>query len=169
MFKSILISAIVLSVGLISCQKKITKIHEIEKPVVVENHVISNPTHEPVISTVEQVSTDNEILQQNIYFDYNKANISSTSKAILVSIAKYMMKNDVTITIEGNCDDRGSSSYNLALGAKRADVAKEFLVNYGVSKDKVFTTSNGKEKLFIAECVEESCHAKNRRDVFLKQ
>jgi peptidoglycan-associated lipoprotein len=70
------------------------------------------------------------------------------------------------VEVEGHCDDVGSAEYNLALGAKRAQIAKEFLVNQGISPDRLVTISYGKEAPACFDPTEE-CRVKNRRARFV--
>jgi len=112
------------------------------------------------------VAKDDTALK-GIYFDFNKAVIHSGDKEVLKQIAGYLLKNkDAKITIEGNCDERGSDKYNLALGDKRAKAAMAYLVNLGVSKKNIKTISNGKRKPLDSGHNEEAW-AKNRRDDFV--
>ena len=69
------------------------------------------------------------------------------------------------ITIEGHCDERGSTEYNLALGDRRANAVKQYLVGLGIPGDRLNTVSYGKEKPFCMEA-NEACYAKNRRGHF---
>jgi peptidoglycan-associated lipoprotein len=73
---------------------------------------------------------------------------------------------DVYITIEGNCDDRGTAEYNLALGERRAESAKSFLVDLGVEAYRISTVSYGEERPVCTEN-DEACWSKNRRDDFV--
>jgi len=71
----------------------------------------------------------------DIHFDYDRSNIRPEDRQILSGHAGYLLKNkNVKIVIEGNCDERGTAEYNLALGEKRAQEAKKFLVNSGVDR-----------------------------------
>jgi peptidoglycan-associated lipoprotein len=70
----------------------------------------------------------------------------------------------VRVTVEGHCDERGTREYNLALGARRANAVKEYLVSLGVSSGRVETISYGKERPMCTES-DESCYAQNRRGV----
>jgi peptidoglycan-associated lipoprotein len=104
---------------------------------------------------------------KGIYFDFNKAAILSGDREVLKQIAEYLLKNkNVKITIEGNCDERGSDKYNLALGDKRAKAAMTYLVNLGVNKKNIKTISNGKRKP-LDSGHNEDAWAKNRRDDFV--
>ena len=69
--------------------------------------------------------------------------------------------NNVDITIEGHCDERGTREYNLALGERRANSAKDYLISLGIDPSRLSTVSYGKERP-IALCSEESCWSKNR-------
>jgi peptidoglycan-associated lipoprotein len=104
------------------------------------------------------------------YFDYDKSDIREDARAALTKDADALKAifstiPDVTVTIEGHCDERGSAEYNLALGDRRAAAAKEFLVQLGVPGDKLKTISYGKER---PQCTDqdESCWQKNRRAHF---
>jgi len=103
---------------------------------------------------------------RDILFDYDKAEIRSDSVSDLQLNLNWIKANpNVRITIEGHCDDRGSEEYNLALGDRRANVVKEFLLNQGVPANRITTVSYGEER---PQCREETeaCFAKNRRAHF---
>ena len=100
-----------------------------------------------------------------IHFGYNQYNIEDSDKSVLGRQAAWLQKYPgVRVTIEGNCDERGTREYNLALGARRANAVKEFLVSQGVSTGRVETVSYGKERPICTES-SESCWAQNRRGV----
>ncbi|BAT72469.1 peptidoglycan-associated lipoprotein [Thermosulfidibacter takaii ABI70S6] len=103
----------------------------------------------------------------NIHFDFDKYDLKPEAKQILMEIAEYMKKcPDIILTIEGHCDERGSNEYNLALGWKRANEAKKFLVALGIDPNRIITVSYGEERPLCFEHNEE-CWAKNRRDHFV--
>ncbi len=103
---------------------------------------------------------------QNVYFDFDRADITPAASKALKSNAEYLKAHDKKqIVIEGNCDERGTNEYNIALGDRRARAAKNFLVNAGVDKKGLSTISYGEEKP-AASCHDESCWSKNRRDEF---
>lgn len=82
-----------------------------------------------------------------IYFDYDKFNVKPEYRGTLNKVADWLKKNsDYKVRIEGNCDERGTAEYNLALGEKRANSAKDYLVKLGIDKAKINTISYGKEK-----------------------
>ncbi|MHB8232496.1 MAG: OmpA family protein [bacterium] len=102
----------------------------------------------------------------NIHFALNKSSFTSKDKTILKRNAIYLKYNpDVTVQIQGNCDRRGSESYNLALGWRRANAAKAYLENLGINADRLKTVSYGKEKP-LCNSHTSSCYAINRRDHF---
>jgi peptidoglycan-associated lipoprotein len=103
---------------------------------------------------------------KDIHFDFDQYSISQEDRKILSSHAGYLLKHkNVKIVIEGNCDERGTTEYNLALGDRRAQEAKKFLVNSGVDRERIKTISYGKERPLDPDHNEEAW-AKNRRDHF---
>lgn len=104
---------------------------------------------------------------QDIHFDFDRYDISSEAKLTLKKIAEGLSNNNKhKIIIEGHCDERGTNEYNLALGDKRANAAKEYLKALGTSAGMLETISYGEEKPVCTESNEE-CWAKNRRDHFV--
>jgi peptidoglycan-associated lipoprotein len=105
----------------------------------------------------------------DIYFDYNDYSVRAQDGQILKSNADWLSQHSAAhVQIEGHCDDRGSEEYNIALGAKRAQAAKDYLETLGVGADRMSTISYGKE---LPVCTEETdeCWAQNRRDHFVVQ
>ncbi len=116
-----------------------------------------------VPSKVEEVSG----MFPDIRFDYDKYDLREDAKPVLNSVADYLIKNpSAKVLIEGHCDERGTSEYNLGLGDKRAKAAKDYLLSLGVPSSRISAISYGKEKPHCAEHAEE-CWAKNRRDQFV--
>lgn len=105
---------------------------------------------------------------QDAYFDFNKADIRPDARAALAKTADFLRNYpQVRATIEGHCDERGSTEYNLALGDRRANATKQYLVSLGISADRLSTVSFGKEKPFCNEH-NESCWQQNRRGHFVR-
>lgn len=104
---------------------------------------------------------------KNVYFDTDDYSISSnTNRKNLQSVASYMKKHpNVSVFVEGHCDQRGTASYNLALGAKRANAVRNYLIDEGVNPEKIFTISYGKERIVNANGDPEALAA-NRRVEF---
>lgn len=104
---------------------------------------------------------------QDAYFDYNKHTLREDAVSALNSDSKELAQimqqyPDYKLKIEGYCDERGSSEYNIALGDARAKAAKDYLVSVGVSGDQLQTVSLGKENQVCTEH-DEACWSKNRR------
>ena len=100
-----------------------------------------------------------------VHFEYNAYDVMDSDKAVLQRQAEWLNKYpSVRVTIEGDCDERGTREYNLALGARRANAVKEYLVSVGVSAGRLETVSYGKERPMCTES-SESCYAQNRRGV----
>jgi len=105
--------------------------------------------------------------QDTIYFDTDKFDIDSQDAAALRSQAQYLMQYpQIRATVEGHCDERGTREYNLALGERRANAAKNYLVSLGVPAARLSTISYGKERP-VATGSNESAWAQNRRAVTL--
>ena len=104
---------------------------------------------------------------RDIHFDFDRYIIRNDEKPILRQVADTLSKNgNLKVTIEGNCDEKGTTEYNLALGDRRAVSAKEYLLSQGIQSGRMDTISNGKEKPLCTES-NEACWAKNRRDHFV--
>jgi len=100
-----------------------------------------------------------------VHFAYNAYTIQDQDKGTLQKQAQWLQRYpSVQITIEGHCDERGTREYNLALGARRANAVKEYLVSLGVSASRLQTVSYGKERPICTESTED-CWAQNRRGV----
>jgi peptidoglycan-associated lipoprotein len=122
-------------------------------------------------NTLEQFSKTGEIggvggPLHDIHFGYNDYTVQPQDSSILRENARWLQSNPGRVVqIEGHCDERGSEEYNIALGAKRAQSAKDYLITLGISPGRLSTISYGKE---LPVCMEhnESCWQMNRRDHF---
>jgi peptidoglycan-associated lipoprotein len=102
----------------------------------------------------------------NIYFDFDKSELKPEAKAVLKKKADWLSDNSgYALRIMGNCDERGTAEYNLALGERRAHAAKQFLTALGISADRIYTVSYGEEKPAVPGH-NEAAWSKNRRDEF---
>ncbi len=104
---------------------------------------------------------------RDINFDFDRADLRPDAREILKGHATWLKANpQVKVEIEGHCDERGTNEYNLALGAKRAESVKQYLIDLGISPSTLSTISYGEE---LALCKEhnETCWAKNRRAHFV--
>jgi peptidoglycan-associated lipoprotein len=116
--------------------------------------------------------TEEELFAQNvqdIYFDYDKGDIRADQQTALQGDIAFLKQHpDIRFTVEGHCDERGSTEYNLALGDNRANAVKNALIQGGVSAGSIKTISYGKEKPFCTES-NEACWQQNRRGHFVYQ
>jgi peptidoglycan-associated lipoprotein len=104
---------------------------------------------------------------QDAYFDLDKADIRSDARAALAKTGDFLRNYpQVKVVVEGHCDERGSTEYNLALGDRRAAAVKQYLVSLGIGADRMSTVSYGKEKPFCTES-NEDCWQRNRRGHFV--
>lgn len=102
-----------------------------------------------------------------VYFDFDKSNIKQDQRARLEKNAEYLKQNKMAkVRIEGNCDERGTNEYNMALGERRAISAKKYLSNLGIHSDRLHTISYGEEKPLL-HGHDELSWAQNRRGDFV--
>jgi peptidoglycan-associated lipoprotein len=161
----------------VSCAKKAVQ----EEPAVSEE---APPVEQPVEVTPEpQGPSDEELAAQqaamaqeqarqmfvseNIYFEFDSAALLPAAQQVLSTKADYLFANpDARVAVEGHCDERGTNAYNMALGQRRADAAKDFLVNLGIDAGRLSTISYGEEQPLDFGHNEEAW-AKNRRAHFV--
>jgi peptidoglycan-associated lipoprotein len=121
-------------------------------------------TPAPVSSNVSDMFNQSV---KDVYFDLDKSDISSEARDVLAKDAEFLRSYaQVRISLEGHCDERGSTEYNLGLGQRRAEAAKNYLVSLGISADRIETVSWGKERPFCTQH-DESCWHQNRRAHFV--
>lgn len=100
-----------------------------------------------------------------VHFAYDRSDLNDQARATLQRQAAWLQKYpSVQVQLQGNCDERGTREYNLALGARRANSEKDYLVSLGISPARIDTISYGKERPICSEST-ESCWAENRRGV----
>ncbi|OIQ30628.1 MAG: peptidoglycan-associated lipoprotein [Alphaproteobacteria bacterium MedPE-SWcel] len=106
-----------------------------------------------------------EAIGDRVLFLVDQSSISPAAQTILAGQARWLTANpDYVVTIEGHADEQGTREYNLALGARRANAAREYLMSQGVAGSRIQVVSFGKERP-IEICSEESCYSQNRRAV----
>lgn len=103
---------------------------------------------------------------EQIYFDFDSFALSAEAEQILQMNAEWLKNNtDAKVEIEGHCDNRGTAAYNLALGAKRAKAAHDYLIGLGIPSERLSTITYG-EELPVCNELNESCWQRNRRGHF---
>ena len=113
---------------------------------------------------------DAEVLKQyTVYFAYDSSAIQTAERSKLEAVAEYLKTHTsprTAVKVEGHCDERGTVEYNIALGEKRAEAAKNYLTSLGVAPERVKILSYGKSKP-LATGADEASYAQNRRDEFV--
>ncbi|MGE5232715.1 MAG: peptidoglycan-associated lipoprotein Pal [Acidobacteriota bacterium] len=173
---------LVIATALAGCQKKAPQTHPDE--MTTKTTSVAPPAQEVTASTTPPVAdkTPDPLSQDlqsvnsyvqaqglvgDVFFDFDKYELKADARDRLAKNAQWLNAHpEFTITIEGHCDERGTSEYNLALGDRRANAAKEYLVSLGVTTARLRTISYGKERPFCTEH-SESCWSQNRRAHFL--
>jgi peptidoglycan-associated lipoprotein len=130
---------------------------------------VAQPPAEPPPSNENESTLEQMFLKemQDAYFDLDKADIRSDARAALGKSADFLRNHpQIKVVVEGHCDERGSTEYNLALGDRRAAAVKQYMVSLGIGAERISTVSYGKEKPFCMES-NESCWQQNRRGHFV--
>jgi peptidoglycan-associated lipoprotein len=144
----------------VSCQKKV--VDATPEPVAEPKEEVVEPKEEAPVYKAPDV-----VMQEDIYFDFDKSILTPAAQDNLLQKAEWLRENpDATVTIEGHCDERGTNEYNLALGDRRAESAKAFLVDLGIDPMRLTTISYGEERPVDPRRMEEAW-AKNRRGHFV--
>ncbi len=155
------------------CGKKAAKVGPEEGPVVERVEEPTTQVEKPVLSeeeifqqkSLEELNKD-QILKR-IHFDFDMYTVREDMKPILQANANWLLKfASVEILVEGHCDERGTIEYNIALGEKRAEAAKNYLVSLGMNAAKIKIISYGKSKPLV-QGMDEASYFQNRRDEFV--
>ena len=160
---------------LAACASK--EVQEQSKATVEERGTTQQPTTAPKTAPVQQGSVaadplhdpNNILSKRSVYYDFDSSAIKDEYRPLVDAHARYLSGNrSERVTVQGNCDERGSREYNLALGQRRADGVKKAMTVLGASSSQIQTVSFGKEK---PKCTEhgESCWSQNRRGDILYQ
>ncbi len=167
------------------CSKSAVKQTSTSEPTTVQTQAAAKPGESPdqakkAVMSAPQKSTEQQSKEgavkaaaesgmefSDVHFDFDKYNLKSGERVSLDKIADWLKKNEnYKVRIEGNCDERGTAEYNLALGNRRANAAMNYLVDLGIGKKRIKTVSYGKEKP-LDPGHDEAAWAKNRRDHFV--
>ena len=112
-------------------------------------------------------AADEALMTQQIHFDYNKADLLAAEQELLQQKLAILQAHPyLVVQVAGNCDERGSDEYNMALGERRAAAAERWLEAHGIASDRITVTSYGKERP-LDPGHDEAAYAKNRRDDFV--
>ena len=145
------------------------RLASIAKEVALSKKAELNKPAPPPAPAPTPVAAPAPLVLSTIYFDFDKSNVRDDQKATLEANAKALLANAAAkVQIQGNCDERGTEEYNIALGQRRADAAKAFLIAMGVAADRIATISFGKDKPAVPGD-DEAAWSKNRRDEFVQQ
>ena len=156
------------------CAKEKVKTEPIkEEPTVEKVEEITPKIEKPLLSeeeiflkkSLEEINKEGNL--SKIHFDFDRYYIKDNMKPVLHRNADWLLKHSsIEIVLEGHCDERGTVEYNIALGEKRAETTKKYIVSLGVSADKIRIISYGKSRLTV-KGVNEHTHYLNRRSEFL--
>jgi peptidoglycan-associated lipoprotein len=131
---------------------------------------VNAPSAPPAAAAPTAQPSVSDLFDQNVkdaYFELDKSDLRDDARAALTKDAEFLRSYpQVKVSIEGHCDERGSTEYNLGLGQRRAEAAKNYLISLGIPGDRMETTSWGKERPFCSEH-DESCWQQNRRAHFV--
>ena len=124
----------------------------------------TSPTTQPAIAANPLTDPKNILSKRSVYFDFDSNVVKDEFRPVVQAHARYMVdRKDAKIRVEGNCDERGSREYNLALGQRRAEAVKRVMTVLGVQEGRIETVSFGEEKPAAAGH-DEAAWAQNRRD-----
>jgi len=144
----------------------------VEAPAPPETRVPPPPPPAPAEAAGEVMTQDISEMNKkgyltDAYFDYDQSDLRDDARTALSGNAQWLKRYpSIQILVEGHCDERGTSAYNLALGDRRANAARDYVASLGISAARVRTVSYGKERPFCTES-SESCWQQNRRAHFV--
>ncbi len=170
--------SLLLGLGLVvGCKPKVSPMPEkkaevappapavVEKPTVVDTSDNASFREAQLAAELERMVRENLLA---VYFEYNSSKLTQETVGNLGKAAKFLSDYpNLRILVQGHCDERGSSEYNMALGESRARAVKEYFSTYGIQAHRLEVTSYGKERPATPNCgSDDACHAKNRRAEF---
>ncbi len=159
--KVITLLAVAVFLGMTGCAKKETVVENSAQPQNAKQEEMKSAPA-PLVATGEQ-----KFELGNIHFDFDKYNLRPADRKILNAHANWLLKNsEYKVKIEGNCDERGTEEYNMALGQRRADTARKYLTEKGINAKRISTISYGKDRP-LDPAHNEEAWAKNRNDQFV--
>lgn len=137
---------------------------EVEEP---EAPEAMDQEEEDPLDSEDMREVNSEAMRQgfepNVYFDFDKSNLRPEAREALTGNARWLREHtQFVVTIEGHCDERGTNEYNLALGERRANAAKDYMVSLNVDPGRFRTISYGEERPVCTQS-DEACWQRNRR------
>ncbi len=166
MRSSLAICAVALVFGLAACS-------DVEEEIVdtaatdaeSSSTVVESTGDDPALPPMDSRAYFDQVVGDRVFFEFDKSDLSAEAQATLFNQAEWLNQNpNAVLIVEGHCDERGTREYNLALGERRAEAVRAFLVGAGVDESRLQTVSYGKERP-VAVCSDESCWSQNRRGV----
>ncbi len=160
------ICAIALVFGLAACSNVEEEVAD-ETAAVVDDGAADaqSASDDPALPAMNSNAYFMQVVGDRVFFGFDKADLSAEAQETLFTQAEWLAANEAAlIIVEGHCDERGTREYNLALGERRAEAVRAFLVGAGVDESRIQTVSYGKERP-VAICSDESCWSQNRRGV----
>jgi len=134
---------------------------------IARQRALDEKRHQEEAARRKIITARNLFMNENIYFDFDRSDLNPEAQEALKRKAKWLRKNPgESVIIEGHCDERGTNEYNLALGDRRAQSAKNFLKDLGIAKSSLTTISYGEERPADPRR-NEKAWSKNRRDHFV--
>ena len=173
MKRLVLILAVLLMIAsLIGCAEKKVAAPP-EQPVAKPSETMQKPEsvtekEQPSVKQEAMTSGPKELTTKvgDVLFAFDKYDLDDAAKTTLKGLSAIMGKSNAKVIVEGNCDERGTKEYNLALGDKRANAAKQYLISLGIPSARVDTISYGKDRP-VDKGTSEAAHARNRRGEFI--
>ncbi len=148
---------------IVSCQKKVAAQAQ---PPAAKAMEAPKPAPAPAPAPAPMMAAP-AFMTDRIFFDFDKSALKMEAQALLKKKAEWLKSTaNAKLTVEGNCDERGTAEYNMALGERRAQAAKKFLVDLGIDAKRITTISYGKERP-TDPAHNEAAWAKNRNDGFV--
>ncbi|MBL7544910.1 MAG: peptidoglycan-associated lipoprotein Pal [Bdellovibrionaceae bacterium] len=163
------IAILAIAGSFISCRGKEEKPNEETTPTENTTGTQESPAIDSTAMSFDPAGSDSGKIDglKTVFFDYDKSTLSAEAKRTIQGNVDWMKKNANTkVQIEGHCDNRGSIEYNVALGERRANTVKDYMVSLGLSGNRLATISYGEEKPLVSS-ESESAWKKNRRANFV--
>ena len=163
------LALLLVMVALPACSKKAAEEPPATTPPPAQEQPVSTPATPPEEPSTPPPAEPASVQWQDVYYDYDSYALNTDGRAALDANARLMRDNgSASVTIEGHCDERGTTEYNLALGERRAAAARDYLVAAGIDGGRMDIISYGEERPF-ATGSDEASWAQNRRAHFLSR